>query len=344
MADSRQAAATLTMTRGPGAGRRFDIGAAAVTIGREAQCDVLVDGTWVSRQHARIAWTGTEYIIEDLGSTNGTFVNGERIGGPRALKSGDLLQLGEQVELAFQVRVSAPVHEEPVRPGITPSPRSSTDPLRAHEPPSESIPAEEGSSVRRRRTRIWALALLGLLFILIFGGGAYYLLSDKEQRVADTTTEQAAPPQPATAKPTPSPTPIVAQADATFTGSMTISSRGENASADSGEIELMTSADGAALVSMSYSLFEGKCTYVSGSSSTTMTGSSKSTLFFNEPVPIMNGKFVIDFMGIRAKGNLNSPSEAYGEVTINKEEITTSPSYQKFVCQYGTWTWTASVK
>lgn len=55
MADSGQATATLTLSRGPGAGEQFDIGAAAVTIGRQAQCDVQVEDTWVSRRHARIA-------------------------------------------------------------------------------------------------------------------------------------------------------------------------------------------------------------------------------------------------------------------------------------------------
>ena len=204
MADSRQPAATLTMTRGPGAGRRFDIGAAAVTIGREAQCDVLVEGTWVSRQHARIAWTGTAYVVEDLGSTNGTFVNGERVSGPRALKSGDFLQLGEQIELAFEVRVSAPVHEEPALPGIAPSPISSAGPPRPYAPPSEPVPAQEESFLRRKSTRVWALALLGVLLILIIGAGAYYLLSDKGQQVADTPAVQAVLPEP-TLTPTPIP-------------------------------------------------------------------------------------------------------------------------------------------
>ena len=64
------------MTRGPEPGRRFDIAAAAVTIGRGAVNDIQVPGTWVSRQHARIKWTGTGYVVEDMGSTNGTVVNG----------------------------------------------------------------------------------------------------------------------------------------------------------------------------------------------------------------------------------------------------------------------------
>jgi hypothetical protein len=129
MASSRQATATLTVSRGPDAGRRFDVGAAPVTIGRQDQCEVQVPGTWVSRRHARIAWTGTGYIVEDLGSTNGTFVNGERVSGPHALRSGDRLQLGEQVEFAFEARVAAPVPKETALPGAAP-PQPYTPPVK----------------------------------------------------------------------------------------------------------------------------------------------------------------------------------------------------------------------
>ncbi len=107
----RQPAATLTITRGPEVGRGFDIGATTVTIGRHSACDIKVGGTRVSRRHACITWSGAGYIVEDLGSTNGTYVNGERVGAPRALISGDRLQLGEQVEFAFQVGESAPLRD-----------------------------------------------------------------------------------------------------------------------------------------------------------------------------------------------------------------------------------------
>ena len=205
MPGSRQPAATLTVSRGPGAGGRFDIGGAAVTIGRQAQCDVQVKDTWVSRRHARIAWTGTEYIVEDLGSTNGTFVNGERVAGPRALKSGDLLRLGDQVELGFEMRMSAPLHEEPALPGVAPSPVRSARPPR----PAEPVPAQQESFLRRKSTRVWGLALLGVVLILIAGGVVYYLLSGNRQPVADTPDEQPVLPQP-TLTPTaipPTPTP-----------------------------------------------------------------------------------------------------------------------------------------
>ena len=196
MVDSHQSTATLTMTRGPGPGTRFDIGAAPVTIGRQDQCDVQVKGTWVSRQHTRIAWSGTEYVVEDLGSTNGTFVNGERISGPRALKSGDLLQLGTKVELVFQASVPAPAHEEPALPGIAPSPTSSAGPPQPYAPPSEPVRDQKESILRRKGTRVWAMALLGLLLIVAIGAGIYYLISDNGQPAADTPAEQAALPQP----------------------------------------------------------------------------------------------------------------------------------------------------
>ena len=341
MTDSIQPSAILTVSLGPGAGRSFTLGAAPVTIGRQAQCDIQIQDTWMSRRHAHIAWTGTSYIVEDLGSTNGTFVNGERVVGPRALQTGDLLQLGDQVELAFQASVTAPVHEEPISPGAAPYPVSS-----APSPQDQASPPE----AKRGKVKVWALGLLGLILVLAAGGVAYYLLADGDQPVADTPAEGTDPTEPAsatsTAAPAPTPTevasPVIAQANATFAGPMTISRRGTNATAEGAEIKFATSADGAALVSMSYSLFGGECTYVSGSSTTTVSGSSESTLFFNEPVPITDGRFVVDFMGIRAKGTLTSPTEANGEITIDKEESMMSPTYQTFVCHYGTWTWTAS--
>ena len=156
----------------------------------------------MSCRHARIAWTGTEYIVEDLGSTNGTFVNGERVEGPRALQPGDLLQLGTQVELAFQARVAAPVHEEPLPPEVAPLPASRAGPLQPSAPAAGPAPAQKESLPRRKRIPVWALALLGILLIVIAGGVAYVLLSDGGQQAAETPAEQAAVPEPTATTPT----------------------------------------------------------------------------------------------------------------------------------------------
>jgi pSer/pThr/pTyr-binding forkhead associated (FHA) protein len=66
-----------------------------MTIGRDAaQAIALVNDMGVSRTHAQIIRQGDQTLIEDLGSTNGTYVNGVRISAPTPIKPGDTLQLG----------------------------------------------------------------------------------------------------------------------------------------------------------------------------------------------------------------------------------------------------------
>src|SRR5262245_57631912 len=68
---------------------------ASAVIGRSPSCRILLEGPGVSRRHARIIITADdEVMIEDLGSANGVFVNGERIGGAQVLAEGDWLTIG----------------------------------------------------------------------------------------------------------------------------------------------------------------------------------------------------------------------------------------------------------
>lgn len=67
-----------------------------VTVGRGGGCTlVLADDTFVSTVHARIFSRGADLYVEDLGSRNGTFVNGKAIGGPTIVRRGDRLQFGQ---------------------------------------------------------------------------------------------------------------------------------------------------------------------------------------------------------------------------------------------------------
>ncbi len=68
-----------------------------IVIGRQAQCDLTLRHDDVSRRHAEIGFEGGDFIVRDLGSTNGTFVNGKEIGGTRALCAGDRIEVGPQV-------------------------------------------------------------------------------------------------------------------------------------------------------------------------------------------------------------------------------------------------------
>jgi pSer/pThr/pTyr-binding forkhead associated (FHA) protein len=74
-------------------GRRLAVDA-ELTIGRQ-DCDVTVSSPQVSRRHAQLAPRGDSAEVTDLGSRNGTFVNGARVAGSQALRPGDKLRIGE---------------------------------------------------------------------------------------------------------------------------------------------------------------------------------------------------------------------------------------------------------
>ena len=67
------------------------------TIGRSPDSDIIVDDPFVSWQHAVIEFRGGRFWIRDLGSRNGTFVNGKRLGPPRPLKPADRVKVGDTV-------------------------------------------------------------------------------------------------------------------------------------------------------------------------------------------------------------------------------------------------------
>lgn len=68
-----------------------------LTIGRAAACTLTLDDTYVSQLHASIVWRDRQYLAEDTGSTNGTFVNRERLVTPVVLRPGDRVQIGSTV-------------------------------------------------------------------------------------------------------------------------------------------------------------------------------------------------------------------------------------------------------
>jgi pSer/pThr/pTyr-binding forkhead associated (FHA) protein len=72
---------------------RLEAGREAV-LGRGEDCDVRVVSDQVSRRHAAVRKLGADYLVRDLGSTNGTLVNGERVEGERKLKPGDRIEVG----------------------------------------------------------------------------------------------------------------------------------------------------------------------------------------------------------------------------------------------------------
>ena len=110
--------ALLVVERGPVSSLRYSLQQEQVTIGRSAGNELVLADPEVSRRHVRVLRRADGYAVEDIGSTNGTFVNGQRISHLTLLQDGDTIDLGDTVRLRF---VSAPV-AQPRRNRPSPSP------------------------------------------------------------------------------------------------------------------------------------------------------------------------------------------------------------------------------
>src|SRR3954463_1159159 len=110
----------LEIVEGSEAGRQLPLDA-VVDIGREPSLALHLDAdTQVSRRHARISVQGGQVVAEDLGSTNGTYVNDQPISSPRALNPGDKVRVGLTVlELRTKQQVAARPSAVQVRPQLT---------------------------------------------------------------------------------------------------------------------------------------------------------------------------------------------------------------------------------
>lgn len=71
--------------------------AASMVIGRSPDCELLIDDTYASQQHARIFGKNGSWYVEDLGSTNGTYVNDQKLAAPAMIQPGDRVRVGTTV-------------------------------------------------------------------------------------------------------------------------------------------------------------------------------------------------------------------------------------------------------
>lgn len=98
----------LVLKSGPNSGQTFELGTDEVIIGRDVNANFVISDPEVSRRHSRVYLQGANYVIEDLGSTNGTVVNGQRLAGPYILSPGEIIVLGEHTQVLFEKVVLDP--------------------------------------------------------------------------------------------------------------------------------------------------------------------------------------------------------------------------------------------
>jgi pSer/pThr/pTyr-binding forkhead associated (FHA) protein len=94
IADLELGTALLVVVRGPNAGARFLVDRDVITIGRHPESDIFLDDITVSRRHAEVRREHNRFGVHDVGSLNGTYVNGERVE-DRPVSTGDEVQVGK---------------------------------------------------------------------------------------------------------------------------------------------------------------------------------------------------------------------------------------------------------
>jgi hypothetical protein len=169
----------LIVQIGPDPGQVFAVQKDTQTIGRSLANDIAIPEPSLSRQHARIWIAPYGFVIEDLGSTNGTFVNRQRVTGPTPLRPGDTLQLGDGVTLSVQPGQPSPgdqitlMADSTLVPG-RPSPGApdSTFVPATPSPPPIRYPPARGSG-----PWIWIGVIVATILMggAIIGGLYYYL-------------------------------------------------------------------------------------------------------------------------------------------------------------------------
>ncbi len=85
----------FVITQGAQAGLSAELAAGVVMIGRGADCQLILDDDYVSTRHARVIGGDKGSYVEDLGSTNGTYVNGQRITAPTTITLSDTVRIGK---------------------------------------------------------------------------------------------------------------------------------------------------------------------------------------------------------------------------------------------------------
>lgn len=175
----------LVVRQGPIPGQIFELNKSEVTIGRDISNDFVINDAEVSRKHARLTLEGERYKIEDLSSTNGTYIDGQRLIGLHVLSVGEIIMFGDNVGVIFEgeptmpdvtipstlelgrtpvAPIPIPV-ESHIRPTVLPTPEMAGS--LAPQPPLSGPEQEQLEEAGKKPTNTWLLAGCGCLLVII---------------------------------------------------------------------------------------------------------------------------------------------------------------------------------
>lgn len=93
----------LVLRVGPSPGKVYPLLKTEISLGRDINNEIVINDAEISRKHSILKLVGNGYVIEDLGSTNGTWINEQRISGQYQLSHGDMIRLGDNITLTYEV-------------------------------------------------------------------------------------------------------------------------------------------------------------------------------------------------------------------------------------------------
>lgn len=165
-----------------GRSRRERVGGERFVVGRQSDCDLCIPDGKLSREHVEIERIGYNFIVSDLGSSNGTTLNGASLSGRVALSNGDRLGLGGSIEMTVEFAA------EPTAVGPTEEDSNNGQPAFAPAAALSPQPQVNAEPEGGFPMSIFLIApVLGLLVIVLVGGSIYFFSSGKRQDTIDNS-------------------------------------------------------------------------------------------------------------------------------------------------------------
>lgn len=182
----------LVMQSGPTPGQVFALDKDQFTFGRDPGSDVVISDSEISRNHARMTARAEGYVLEDLTSTNGTYVNDQQLMGPHVLQPNDLIRLAESASFSFETapfdadatQIGTPIPADVLPPPqpdtpqqVSPQPVPPPQPVpeslysaQAHPQPVEPYPGSSETypqAPEKAASRFWMYISCGILVLLL---------------------------------------------------------------------------------------------------------------------------------------------------------------------------------